>query len=249
MIGLHYAKGGRIGLVTIDRQPVNAFDDALLAELSDVLDRVESDRTVRVLLFRSVGKCFSAGADIQRLRRWTEADGGLEEWDAFTTRLQHTFARIAALDIPTIAAIHGAATGGGLELALACDLRVVAAEASLGVPEIRLGVVPGAGGTQRLARLVGQNVALRLLLRGEIIKGEEAASLGIAEFCLPRAEVEARSIALAEELAQWPRAALIANKACALSRGGDGFQLELEYTRKLARDPETKALIAAFFAK
>lgn len=249
MIALEYISEGRIAVVTMNRQPVNAFDNRLLDEISGILDRVEADHTVRIVLFRGEGKCFSAGADIQMLRRWTETENGPVEWDAFTTQLQQTITRIAELAVPTLAVVHGAATGGGLELALACDLRICAAEASLGVPEVRLGVVPGAGGTQRLTQLVGRNLALRLLLQGEIIKGDEAFRIGLAEFCVPRSEVQERAQALAEEIAQWPRAALIANKACVLGRGGDGFQLELEYTRKLAQNPETKALIAAFFAK
>lgn len=248
MIDFEKSDIGTIGIVTLKRQPVNAFDDQLLAQLCDLLHRIEADSSLRVVMFRAEGKCFSAGADIEMLRRWTESEQGMEEWDAFTPRLQQAFSRIANLEIPTIAAIQGAATGGGLELAMACDLRVIAAEASVGVPEVRLGVVPGAGGTQRLAQLAGRNVALRLLLRGEIIKGEEAHRLGIAEFCAPRAEVQDRSLKLAQEIAQWPRPALIANKACVRADGERGYQLELEYTRKLARDPQTRAMIAAFFA-
>lgn len=249
MISVETSAAGTIAVATLSRPPVNAMEDELLAAFCALLDQVEADERLRVLIIRAEGKCFCAGADIQMLRRWTETDGGLAEWDAFTTKLQAAFNRLAVLQIPTIAVVHGAATGGGLELAMACDLRVVAAEASLGLPEVRLGVVPGAGGTQRLTRLAGRSVALRLLLRGEIIKGEEAQRLGIADFCHPRAEVLDRARALAEEIAQWPRKALIANKACVQAEGGTGYRLELEHTRALAQDPETRALIAAFFEK
>lgn len=240
---------GSVATITLNRPPVNALDEAMLTLLDRALTEVEGLPSVKVLLFVAEGKCFCAGADIDMLRHWTEGERGQLEWDSFTSRLQETFNRIANLQIPTISAIHGAATGGGLELALATDLRVVANEASIGLPEIRLGVVPGAGGTQRLTQLVGRNVALRMLLRGEIIKGDAATQLGLAEFSVPRAEVRERAIDLAAELANWPKAALVANKACVLAFGGAGYERELEYTRALARSNETRELIKAFFTK
>lgn len=245
---IEFTINGAVGVITLQRAPVNAINDEMLVGLANILDRIERDDSLKVLLINSEGKCFCAGADIEMLRRWTEHDAGAEEQDAFASKLQRTFGRIAKLSIPTIAAIHGAATGGGLEMALACDLRIVAAEASLGLTEVRLGLLPGAGGTQRLTQLLGRSAALRLMLRGEIFKGDDAKAMGLAEFCVPRADVQATAFELAGEIARWPRSALLGIKACVLGVGNDGYLLESEFTRALAREPETKNLIAEFFS-
>src|SRR5207244_2387427 len=122
----------------------------------------------------------------------------------FGRRLQAAFTRIEELRIPTIAAMRGPATGGGLELPLACDLRVAAEDARYGLPEIKLGLLPGAGGTQRLTELAGRATSLRLILRGELVSGREACSLGIVHWALPPDEVEPYATELATELARYP---------------------------------------------
>jgi enoyl-CoA hydratase/carnithine racemase len=170
----------------------------------------------------------------------------------FVAAIQRLFARIEALPQITIAEIGGAAMGGGLELGLACDLRIVALEAKLGLPEARLGLLPGAGGTQRLTRLCGAGVASRLILGTEIIDGGTAATLGIAQWALARNELPARALAIAQGVAEQPAAALAACKKCiaaAAEPGRGGYADEMEYTRRLLTHAETRRRVEAFFSE
>jgi enoyl-CoA hydratase/carnithine racemase len=141
--------------------------------------------------------------------------------------------------------------GGGLELALACDLRIVALEAKLGLPEGRLGLIPGAGGTQRLTRLCGRSVALRLILGAEIVDGTDAVQLGIAQWAVARAELPIRTAEIVRRIAALPAPALRASKKCivAAEQPGDrGFLDELAETRRLSTNSETRERVAAFLA-
>jgi enoyl-CoA hydratase len=248
---IHYTIEGRIACVALDRPPVNCFDESQLASLAGIVDEIAANSSISVLLIRAEGKRFCAGADIKLLEDWTKQADGFAQQESFAAKLQRTFARISSLPIPTIAAVRGAATGGGLELALACDIRIFDLDARVGLTEVRLGLLPGAGGTQRLAAAVGRNMALRLMLRGEVFSGREAVSLGLAEFGEREGDVEARARALAEEISQWPRSALVAIKACVLAQdgGSDGYEREITATRMLAREAETQSLIADFFSK
>jgi enoyl-CoA hydratase/carnithine racemase len=151
----------------------------------------------------------------------------------------------------TIAEIGGAALGGGLELALACDLRIAAVEAKLGLPEARLGLIPGAGGTQRLTRLCGRPAAQRLILGAEVIDGATACDLGVVQWAVPRAELRERAAELARRVAALPLGALAASKACIAAAGEPGtggYSLELEATRRLLTEPETRRRVEAFLA-
>ncbi len=152
----------------------------------------------------------------------------------------------------TLAEIGGAALGGGLELALACDLRVAAAEAKLGLPEARLGLVPAAGGTQRLTRLCGHGIAKRLILGAELIDGREAERLGIVQWARPHQELAGWTRELAAHLAAMPAAALAANKRCIAAVGDadrNGYADEISETRKLYEHPETRRKVSEFLAK
>ena len=141
--------------------------------------------------------------------------------------------------------------GGGLELALACDLRIAGEDVKLGLPEARLGLIPGAGGTQRLTRLCGRPLAARLILGAEIITGALARELGVVQWAVPRTELPAMAADLAQRVAGLPAAALAWGKACIAAAGDageDGYRDELEGTRRLLTDAETRQRVEAFFA-
>jgi enoyl-CoA hydratase/carnithine racemase len=141
--------------------------------------------------------------------------------------------------------------GGGFELALACDLRIAANEAKVGLPEARLGLIPGAGGTQRLTRLCGPALAKRLILGAEVLDGATAAALGVVHWSAPRADLAARAAEIAKRIADLPSAALAACKACIAAAGEPGrggFTDELEFTRSLLTNPETQKRVQAFLA-
>lgn len=236
-------------VATLARPPVNALDETLLAALEQALDAAIADDTVTVLHLRSAQKAFCAGADLAVLRDCLATAEGTETMVALVRRMQALFARLETAPLVTLAEIGGAALGGGFELALACDLRMAASEARLGLPEAGLGLLPGAGGTQRLTRLVGAGLARRLILGAETLDGAEAARLGLVQWATPRAELAARAEALAARLACLSRHALAENKHCielASVPGGAGFSAEIEGTRRLYHDPDTQQRVADF---
>jgi enoyl-CoA hydratase/carnithine racemase len=147
----------------------------------------------------------------------------------------------------TLAELCGRALGGGLELALACDLRIAAQDASLGLPEPRLGLIPGAGGTQRLPRIAGVAVAKRLILGAEVINGAQAAALGVVHWAVPSSELAARARQIARDIASLPAAALAEAKACIGAQ--NGYERELEATARLLAQDETQRRVRAFLEK
>ena len=242
-------KIGRVGVATLSRPPVNALDDALIARLDAVLDRFADDDEVAVLHIRSDQKAFCAGADLALMQSCFGSADGPKAMLEVVTRMQRLFERIEAAPLVTFAEIGGAALGGGLELALACDIRIAAAEAKLGLPEVALGLVPGAGGTQRLARLCGRGTAERLILGAEVIEGAEAERLGIVQWARPRAQLADWSRDAAARFSVLPKAALAAAKRCIAAQADparDGFAEELAATRQLYDHPETRRRISEF---
>ena len=245
-------RAGRVLRVTMARAPVNALDGALLDALNAALDAACSDDEVSVLHLRSALRVFSAGADLALMHQSIATAAGREQMLAVVARMQQFNARLEAAPLVTLAEIGGAALGGGFELALACDLRIAAHEARIGLPEAGLGLLAAAGGTQRLTRLVGPGLARRLILGAETLDGAHAERLGLVQWALPRAELEAGARALAERLAATPRHALAPAKRCiaaALDGARDGYAEELAHTRALYADPRTQALVAAFVAR
>jgi enoyl-CoA hydratase/carnithine racemase len=239
---------GAVVTVTVNRtKALNALDPDTLHALGAAFDDVAADADIRALVVTGVGdRAFVAGADIAAMKTMSP-DAGREY-----CRLGHAvFARLEALPIPVVAAVNGAALGGGLELALACDLRIAAIEAKLGLPEARLGLIPGAGGTQRLTRLCGRPAAQRLILGAEVIDGATGRDLGVVQWAVPRAELPARAAELARRVAELPLGALAASKACIAAAGEPGtggYSLELEATRRLLTEPETRRRVEAFLA-
>jgi enoyl-CoA hydratase/carnithine racemase len=240
---------GHVAVVTLSRPPVNALDDGLLARLEAVLDEAADDEGVTVLHFRSDQKVFCAGADLALMRSSFAAASGPGAMLDVVRRMQRLFQRIEDSPCIALAEIGGAALGGGLELALACDLRVAAADAKLGLPEVGLGLVPGAGGTQRLTRLCGRSVASRLILGAEVIDGTQAERLGLVQWASPREQLAERTREVAARYAALPRAALTAAKRCIAAQSDaarDGFSEELAATRRLYDHPETRRRVAEF---
>ncbi len=239
----------RVATVTMNAPPVNAMSDAWVAGFARLLDGLEARADWSVLHLRSALAVFAAGADLKEMRGRFLAMDGVEAQLAAVRGYQALFARIEALARVTVAEIGGAALGGGLELALACDLRVAARAATLGLPELRLGLLPGAGGTQRLTRLCGRAVALRLILGAEILDGAAAARLGLVQWSEPASELPAAAAAIARRYAALPAHAAAAAKSCitaAADPGVDGFRQEIAQTRALLQNDETRALVRGF---
>jgi enoyl-CoA hydratase len=186
-------------VVTLNRPKVmNALNRALFSELDDVFTSLAKDPGVRAILLTGAGeKAFAAGADISELAGLSAVDG-----QQLAQRGQSVFRRIETCGKPVIAAIQGFALGGGCELAMACTIRIASERARLGQPEVKLGLLPGYGGTQRLPRLVGKGAALKLLLTGDMVDAEEAFRIGLVDEVVPAEALMARAETLARAIAQ-----------------------------------------------
>jgi enoyl-CoA hydratase len=195
---LRLDKRSPLAVVTVDRPKVlNALNVETLTELSEIFEELAADPEIRVILLAGAGdRAFVAGADIRELAALTP-----EEGRAYSLRGQGILRRIETLGKPVIACIQGFALGGGCELAMACTLRLAADDARLGQPEVKLGVMAGYGGSQRLTRLVGRSEGLKLLLTGSIIDAREALRIGLVDEVLPSAGLMQRAEALAQEIA------------------------------------------------
>ncbi len=199
-----------VAVLTMVRAPVNAMSRAFMAELAGALDRVEQDAAVRVAVVTSgLAGMFSGGADIRELDG-LDARGCAD----FITLGHGVFGRLGRLPKPILAAVNGTCVGGGLELALACDLRLAARSARFGQPEIRLGVVSGWGGTQRLPRLVGKSRGLEMLMLGEPISADEALAAGLVSRVVDDERLLDEARALGRRLANQAPIALAKIKEC-----------------------------------
>jgi methylglutaconyl-CoA hydratase len=217
-----------IATITLNRPgAANALSMELAAAIGHAFARVRRDESVRAVILTGAGKAFCAGADLKERRAMT-----LEETRSFLRSLNGVVDAVAAFPRPVIAAINGAAFGGGLELALACDFRLAAEGAELGLVETRLGIIPGAGGTQRLARVAGVAVAKELILTGRRIGAARAKELRVVNDVVPAAELSAAAARLAAELAgAGPLAVTQAKRAI-----DGGFELPLPDALKHERD-------------
>ncbi len=249
---LTVTRRGGIAELTLDRPPVNAIDDAMIAAIHGALDQLADASDFQVLHIRSAGKVFAAGADLSLIRTWKDAPSPGGALSAYIERLQGLYYRIESLPQVTLCEIAGAAMGGGYELALSCDLRIAAEEAKIGLPEVGLGLIPGAGGTQRLTRLCGRGVAARVILTAEPVDGKTAATLGLVEWAVPRAEIADRARAIVDRLASLPAHAQKVAKQCIRGFGDTGvlgFQLERDLGGALLDSPRTQQLIQEFLAR
>jgi len=233
--------------ITLDRpNKLNAINATMLQELSEALDTTEKDTNVRCIIITGEGeKAFSAGADITELHKLTH-----ETAAEFSRKGQQIFSQVETLSKPVVAAINGYALGGGLELALACDFRLASDHAELGFPEMKLGIIPGWGGTQRLAKIVGVAEAKRLIMLGDRVKAEKALKMGLVDKVVSMGKLEAEAEALAQRLCECPPTALKYAKH-AINSGTQasfesGLKKETEFFALLFSTKETKERIEAF---
>ncbi|MHB1122588.1 MAG: enoyl-CoA hydratase/isomerase family protein [Ramlibacter sp.] len=239
-----------VATVTMARAPVNAMNDAWVAGFHELLDGLETRDDWSVLRVRSGLKLFSGGADLKQYG--ANFDKSVDEQAAAGMGYQKLFSRIEGLPRVTLAEIKGPALGGGLELALACDLRIASEEAKLCLPEVKLGLMPGAGGTQRLPRLVGPAVALKMILSGEPVSGGEALGLGLVQWAVPLALFDERADAIVRQFAALPPHAAQAAKAAvrvAFDRSRDGYAVETDCVKQCLAHPRTRELVGAFLAR
>ncbi|WP_194903844.1 enoyl-CoA hydratase/isomerase family protein [Catenulispora rubra] len=206
---------GPVVTVRLDNPPMNAFDSAQRDELAACVRDLRDARGVRAMVLHGGDRLFAAGADIKALAAMDP-----DEARGWNRALQRTFDDVARLPMPVVAAVTGYALGGGLELALCADYRVLAEDAILGQPEVQLGIMPGSGGTQRLARLIGPSRAKNLLMTGRRVGAEEALRLGLADEVVPAGSAYDAALRYARKLAEGSSAALEAIKE-AVDHGAD----------------------------
>jgi enoyl-CoA hydratase/carnithine racemase len=235
--------------VVLDRPPVNQFDAALVEAVLAAVPPLDEDERVRAVLVRSaVPRMFAAGGDLPWMAR-----APLEEQVAFVARCQQAYTAFEALAAPVVVAIEGPCLGGGLELSLCCDIRVAGAGATLGLPETTVGLIAGAGGTQRLVRAVGQGVARDLLLTGRRLSGAEAGAMGIVSRVVEDGGALEAARAVARQLADGATEAIMATKRLAVAASelaiDDGLARERAAWAEIRRSAATQEGLEAFAEK
>jgi len=232
-----------VAFVRLNRPPMNPLSTALLGALRDVARDLASDASVKAVVIGGSEKAFAAGADIDEF-------GDQETARTIGAAFRDAFDAVAAIPRPVIAAIRGYALGGGLELAMACDLRVASDNVRVGQPEILLGIVPGAGGTQRLARLVGPARAKDLIWSGRQVRADEALAIGLVDKVVPSDEVEHVARRWAGELATGAVVAMgLAKRAIDDGLGrplGDGLDIEARAWADVFATEDAATGIASF---
>ncbi|MCB0832391.1 MAG: enoyl-CoA hydratase/isomerase family protein [Bacteroidetes bacterium] len=244
-----YEQEGGIITVTLNRPKVNALNSHLLADLSEACDAIRQDQSARVVILRSALDQFCAGADLKERQGMSEA----EVKHFVKNVIGGVIRKIGDLEIPTIAAVHGSALGGGCELALACDFRILADDVKIGLRETALGIIPGAGGTQRLPRLIGYSNALLWILTARIFTASEALAQGVANLVVPRAILPDEAISLARELeSNAPVAVRKAKKAVRLGLAVSlekGLEIENECYNEIIPTNDRLEALKAFSEK
>ena len=239
-----------VALVTIDNPPMNALSTALLEELEAELHALDGDDGVHAIVVRGGGeRAFVAGADIKEFPTLRESAG-----EGGSARgIQRVGHRMDAASTPFVAAIRGFCLGGGLELAMCCDVRICADDATLGQPEIKLGLIPGGGGTQRLPRLVGQGRAMFLNLTGDFVDAETAYAWGLVERVVPASELDDVALEVAGRIAaQSPHALAVLRELARTTRDlplEEGLRREAEGFARCLRSEDGAEGIAAFIEK
>jgi enoyl-CoA hydratase/carnithine racemase len=240
----------KVAILTIDHPPVNALNQATLMELASAVDELIADDGVKAVVVTGAGQVvFVAGADINDFTKIETA----EQAQTLSRETHDLFRRIEQAPKPFIAAINGLALGGGLELAMACHMRVIGERAKVGQPEINLGIIPGWGGTQRLPRLVGRAKAIELILTGDSISAQEAYRLNLVNKVVPGGEVLKTSRDLARKIAQKgavaTQAALRAITAGLEGPLDDGLRLEADQFGAIALSADAREGVSAFLQK
>lgn len=244
-----YSVSGPVAILTLNRpEALNALHIALLAELRAAVERAAADDAVLVLVLTGAGRAFAAGADIGEMKDFTPVEAR-----AFSENADSVFSAIEDLDKPVLAAVNGYALGGGLELALSCDIRLAGTRAAFGFPEVSLGITPGFGGTQRLPRLVGLSRAKELIFSAKTVKAEEALSMGLVNRVVPDGELMDAALALANSIAANAQVAVRQSKA-AMNRGTrcgleTGLAFESQAFALCFSTPDQREAMQAFLEK
>jgi enoyl-CoA hydratase/carnithine racemase len=223
-----------VATILLNRPKMNALNLQMQREIRAAAEEISGRSDVGAVVLHGGPKVFAAGADVKEM-----ADMSFQDMTQAAINLQDSFTAVARIPQPTIAAITGYALGGGCELAMCCDMRIAADDAQLGQPEILLGIIPGAGGTQRLPRLVGPGRAKEIVFSGRFVSAEESLRIGLVEQVVPSADVLETAMALAKRLARGPAIATRAAKE-AIDRG-----LETDLVTGLAIE---RVLFASLFA-
>ncbi len=244
-----YEKRGHTGLITFNKTAdLNALNAAFIQEINDALDQVEQDEELYALIVTGTGKAFIAGADIEEMYEKDRA--AIMEWSALGSGLN---LRLETMKIPVIAAINGYALGGGLELALACDIRLASERAKLGLPETSLGVICGAGGTQRLPRIIGEGMAKELIFAAAVIDAERALNIGLVNRVVPAEDLMNAAFQLADTIGRnGPIAVGAAKKAIAFSSVSsieEGCLFERDVFSQLFETEDQKIGMGGFLRK
>ncbi len=238
---------GKVGLVRLTRpEALNAINAALIEELNAALDAFESAPEIGCILLAGSSKAFAAGADVKEMQAKTYREALAEDFVA-------DWQRLARVRKPTIAAVAGFALGGGCELAMMCDIIVAAQGAKFGQPEIKLGIMPGCGGTQRLTRAVGKAKAMDLCLTGRMMDAEEAERAGLVARLVPAERLEAEALAIASAIAAMPaQAAMLIKESINRAQEmplAEGLLFERRLFQSLFATQDQKEGMAAFLEK
>jgi enoyl-CoA hydratase/carnithine racemase len=243
----------RVAVLTIDHPPANAFNGPTLDDLEAAFTDALANDQVKVIIVTGAGQfAFAAGADINELAGFA-GEGGADRAVAFMAKGQDLFNKIECSPKPVIAAINAVALGGGMELAMACHIRILSDRARIGQSESNLGIIPGWGGTQRLPRMVGAGKAIELILTGDMINAQEAFRLGLANKVVPAGQVMHEAMGLAKKIAAKSK---LTNQATleAVINGGrmsleEGLRYEQQQIGKLMPSNDTREGLTAFLQK
>lgn len=240
----------KIAYITVNRpDKLNALNKFVLGELAEILDTIKTDEDVRGVILTGAGdKAFVAGADIQEFQTFSADDA----WQLSRSGQEEVMDELYTFPKPVIAAINGFALGGGLELAMACHIRVASEGAKMGLPEVSLGIIPGYGGTQRLPQLVGRGKALEMIMTGEMIDAKDALQWGLVNYAVPVDELVSTCEKLLEKMFQRSQlaiAAAIRAVNIGLMAPEDGYEEETEAFAEAFNMPDFKEGVAAFLEK
>jgi len=235
--------------LTLNRpQQLNALNREVFQNLDSILDEAVENSDVKAIIITGSGeKAFAAGADIKEFAHF-----GKEEGKALAANGQRIFKKVETLSKPVLAAVNGFALGGGLELAMACHLRIASDNSRFGQPEVSLGVTPGYGGTQRLTQLIGKGKAMELLMTGDMIKADEALRLGLVNYVVPQPELRAKAEELLGKIMKQSPVAVAGVITCVdalYTDGTDGFETEVEEFGKCFGTEDFKEGTTAFQEK
>lgn len=247
MSGIRVGREGEIATLTLDRpQRSNALDAALATEVADAVR--SAGASARIVVITGAGRAFCAGGDLDELRRWSDTDPE-EIGSTLYGSFQSMIRAVRASDAVCIAAINGAAVGAGMDLALACDLRVAADTAKLGQVWVKLGVIPGTGGAWLTSALAGPTHAAALMLTGDLITAQEAAAIGLVNKVAPAEDLMDETRALALRILQNPAGGVVANKRALVAATEAGLEAALDHARRIQpgrfTSEEFRAAVAA----